>query len=175
MAKQDKEFMLRMQGMIYAYRVAKESGVEALGKDIRKRNITNAPMKFSSRQIDEFYKYVYQNVYTNILATMCWSLNDCFGFGGKRLKQLIEDFQKKAWDFTDLDYMGQHYVKLEDVAVELNKKYKLGLDIECIAACERTFDEKDERRRMCQIDRVLEVMRNEGYTEAAEFLESKLD
>ena len=26
MAKQDKEFMARMQGMIYAYRIAKEGG-----------------------------------------------------------------------------------------------------------------------------------------------------
>lgn len=84
MARQDKDFMLRMQGMIYAYRVAKESGVEALGKDIRKRNITNAPMKFSSRQIDEFYKFISQNVYTNMLAVMCWTLYDSFGFGKKK-------------------------------------------------------------------------------------------
>ena len=175
MAKQDKEFMLRMQGMIYAYRIAKESGVEALRNDIKKRNITNAPMKYSSKQIDEFCKYISQNVYINTLATMCWALKDCFGFGEKRLKQLVEDFQKKAWDLTDLDYMGQHYVKLEDVAIELNKKYKLGLDIERIAACERLADENDTRRRMCQIDRVLEVLRLEGYHKAAIFLEKKLD
>lgn len=175
MAKQDKEFMARMQGMIYAYRIAKESGIEALEKDIRKRNITNAPMKFSSRQIDEYYKFVLQNVHTNTLAIICWSLNDLWGFGKGRLNQLIEDFNKKLWDFSDLDYMGQYYIKLEDVAVELNKKYKLGLDIERIAACERMADENDERRRMCQIDRVLEVLRLEGFHKAAAFLEEKID
>lgn len=171
----DKEFMARMQGMIYAYRVAKESGVEALARDIKKRNITNAPMKFSSKQIDEFYKYISTNVYTNMLATMCWALNDCFGFGEKRLKQLIEDFNKKSWDFTELDYVGRHYVRLEDIAVEMNKKYKLGLDIEKIAACERLADEKDERRRMCQIDAVLKALNDGGYKDAAKFIESKLE
>jgi hypothetical protein len=175
MAKQDKEFMARMQGMIYAYRIAKESGIEALEKDIRKRNITNAPFKYSSKQIDEFCKYISQNVYTNILATMCWTLNDVFGFGEKRLKVLIEDFNKKCWDFTDLDYVGKHYIRLEDVAIELNQKYHLGLDIERITACERMADENDERIRMCKIDRVLEVLKEAGYQKAAEFLESKLD
>ena len=175
MARQDKDFMLRMQGMIYAYRVAKESGVEALGKDIRKRNITNAPMKFSSRQIDEFYKFISQNVYTNMFAVLCWTLYDSFGFGKKRLGRLTEDFNKNSWAVTDLDYMGQHYIKLEDYAIELNKKYDLKLDIERIAACERKADENDERTRMCRIDRVLEVLREAGYSKAADFLESKLD
>ena len=164
-----------MQGMIYAYRVVKEGGIEALEKDIRKRNITNAPFKYSSKQIDEFTKYISQNVYTNMLATMCWTLNDVFGFGKKRLKELIDDFNKKCWAFTDLDYVGQHYVRLEDVAVELNQKYALGLDIERISACEKIADENDERRKMCQIDVVLKVLRDAGYKKAAQFIESKLE
>lgn len=175
MAKQDKEFMLRMQGMIYALKVAKEGGIDALEKEIRLRNITNAPMKFSQKQIEELYKYMSQNVFANTVATMCWTLNDLWGFGKDRLHKTLADFNKKSWAFTDLDYMGQHYIKLEDVAIELNKKYKLGLDIERIAACEKMADENDTRRRMCRIDRVLEVLRLEGFHKAAAFLEKKLD
>jgi hypothetical protein len=164
-----------MEGMVYALKIAEKEGVEALRRDIRKRGITQAPLKYSEKQIDEFVKYISKNVHANMLAIMCWSLNDVFGFGESRLKRLIADFEKKSWDFTDLDYLGQKYIKLEDVAVDLNKRYKLGLDIERIAMCEKMADDADTRRRMCEIDQVLEVLKGNGYGDAAAFLGRKIE
>ena len=93
----------------------------------------------------------------------------------KRLERLRDDFQRNTEAIQDLDYMGQHYVRLQDYAIELNRKYDLGIDVERIASCEENYDKTDDRTRMCRIDRVLEVLKNEGYEAAAGFLESKLD
>ncbi|MBR3762215.1 MAG: hypothetical protein IKK59_05675 [Lachnospiraceae bacterium] len=175
MAKQDKEFYWRMQGMIYALKIVKTGGKEALEKEIRMRNVLTAPLGCSEKQVRELYHIMSQNVYVNMLTAMMWTVHESFGFGKKRLEQLREDYNRNVEIITDLDYMGQHYIRLQDYAVELNQKYDLGLDIERIAACETQFDEKDERTRMCQIDRVLEMLRSGGYEAAAEFLEKKLD
>ncbi len=175
MAKRDNEFYWRMQGMLYALNVAKRGGVAALEKDIRMRNITKAPLSYTEKQVEEFYLMVTQNTYMNMLSAMMWTLHDSFQFGEKRLERLKAEFYKNTEAVADLDYMGQHYVRLQDYAVELNKKYDLGIDVERIAACEAKYDEKDEATRMCRIDRVLEVLKEAGYQKAAKFLESKLD
>lgn len=175
MAKQDKEFYWRMQGLLYALKIVKDGGVEALEKEIRMRNVLPAPMGCDGKQVKELYSIMSRNVYINMLTAMMWTVHNSFGFGKKRLEQLREDYNRNVEIITDLDYMGQHYIRLQDYAVELNQKYDLGLDIERIAACETQYDETDERTRMCQIDRVLEMLRSEGFEAAAEFLEKKLD
>ena len=175
MAKQDKEFYWRMQGMLYALKMVKEGGIEALEKDIKIRNVLSAPIGCSEKQVRELYQIISQNVYTNMLAVMLWTIHDSFGFGKQRLTQLKGNFDKNIEFVTDLDYLGQHYVRLQDYALELNQKYDLGMDIDRIAACENLYDESDERTRMCRVDRVLEVLRGAGYEVAAGFLESKLE
>ena len=175
MAKSDKEFYWRMQGVVYALKIVKEGGVEALEKEIRMRNFLCAPIGCPEKEIRKLYQNFSQNIYVNMLSVMLWTLHDSFGFGKKRLHQLKADYDKNTAVIFDLDYMGQHYVQLQDYAIELNKSYDLGLDVERIASCESMHDQKDERTRMCQIDRVLEVLRNEGFEKAAGFLESKLD
>lgn len=110
----------------------------------------------------------------NMLSAMCYTLHDSFGFGKKRLEKVRDAFTKNTEAIQDLDYMGQHYVRLQDYAIELNEKYDLGIDVELIASCEASYDEKDTRTRMCQIDRVLQVLKDEGFQKAAGFLEEKI-
>ena len=175
MAKADREFYWRMQGMVYALKIAKEGGTEALEKEIRMRNFLCAPIGCPEKEVRKLYHNFSQNIYVNMLSAMMWTLHDTFGFGKTRLERLKDDFNRNTIAIMDLDYMGQHYVRLQDYAIELNKKYNLGIDVDRIASCEEVYDEKDERTRMCRIDRVLEVLRMEGYEKAAEFLERKLD
>ncbi len=171
----NKDFELRMQGMLYALKIAKEGGIEALEKDIKRRGILNAPIKFSGKQLREYYEYVSKNVFENMFCAVAYTLYDSFGFGEKRLKRVQEEFKRNVSPVMDLDYMGQHYIRLRDYALELNRKYNLGIDINRIAACEDGQDQRDGRTRMCQTDRVLAVLREEGFTKAAEFLEKKLE
>ena len=61
MAK-DKDYDLRMQGMIYALNLAKKDGIEALERDIRTRNVLKAPMKFTESQMREFWNALSTNL-----------------------------------------------------------------------------------------------------------------
>lgn len=54
MAKRDKEYEARMQGMLYSVNVVKESGLEALEKDINKRGVLKAPLAYTDKQIEDF-------------------------------------------------------------------------------------------------------------------------
>lgn len=69
---------------------------------------------------------------------------------------------------------GGHFVKLEDFAVELNEMYDLGIDVNRVAYCQDKHDEGNEDFRVCKIDRVLQELRNNGFKDAAEFIEKKL-
>ena len=64
---------------------------------------------------------------------------------------------------------------MEDFAVELNEMYDLGIDVARVAYCQDSHDEKEENYRMCKIDRVLQELRENGFKDAAVFLEKKLD
>lgn len=173
MARVDKEYELRMQGMLYALEVAKNKGVEALEKEVKMRGVTRAEITCKEEKVREMYQMMSQNVYINMLTVICWTLKENFGFGKQRLQKLKTAFDANAQIIQDLDYMGQHYVQLQDFAFELNNKYDLGLDIERIAACEDDYDKRDDRRKYCEIKRVLEILRMNGYRRAAAFLEEK--
>lgn len=171
----DKEFEIRMQGMIYAYNLVKEGGIEALTTDMKRRNFLRAPMKFTAKQIKEFYSEISANLYNNMLTTVCYTLNNSFGFGAKRIRDFKNAFDNHVQYTLDLDYMGEHYVKLEDYAVELNEKFNMGIDVNRVAFCQDSHDQKEEKFRMCKVDRVIHELRENGFNEAAAFLEAKLD
>lgn len=170
----DKTFEWRMQGMIYAYNIAKKDGVEALGKDIKQRGLLNAPLKFTDKQIKEFWSQLSQNLYINMLTTMAYTLSETFGFGKIRLQRLEKEFDQNAQKAMDLDWMGEHYVKLEDYAIELNDKYDMGLDVARIAACQDAQDHSANYTGRCKVDRVIEELTAAGYKEAAGYLAKKL-
>ena len=174
MGRVDKEFEARMQGMIYAYNLVKEGGIEALTADMKKRNYLRAPMKFTTKQMDEFYKYVSANLYNNMLTVVLYTLHDVYGFGPKKINDFKHAFDKSVGDTMNLDYMGEHYVRMEDYAVELNEKFNLGIDVNLVALCQDSYDEGDYRYKMCKVDRVITELRDGGHFEAAEFLERKM-
>lgn len=150
--------------------------MDALESDIRKRGITKAPLKFSQKQIDDFINYVSKNLYSNMLSFFCYAIHEEFGFGGERLKKLRDFVAKAVTDTMNLDYMGTHYVRLEDYAVELNEKYNLGIDVNVIASCQNIADEKDDGTyHYAKIERIIEELRENGMEDAAKFLEEKID
>lgn len=133
MAKRDKEYESRMQGMLYALNVAKEHGVEYLEKEIKKRGIIKSPLAYTDKQIDEFWKQLSENLYATMTCVTGMVLHNTFGFGKQRLHKFREEFLNATNKTIDLDWLGEHYVTLEDYAVELNEKYDLELDVARIA------------------------------------------
>lgn len=174
MARRDIEYESRMQGMISAYNLAKAEGVEALYADIKKRNILKAPIKVTAKEMDEFFKRVSNNIYNNMFMLVLYTLHDKYQFGAKRLKEFKERFDKNLGDTMNLDYMGEHYVRLEDYAVELNEKYNLGIDVNLVAMSQDSYDETDSRYGRCKVSTVIAELRDNGFFDAAEFLEKKI-
>lgn len=174
MAKRDKEYEARMQGMLYSVNVVKESGLEALEKDINKRGVLKAPLAYTDKQIDEFWKQLSENLYATMTCVTGMVLHDEFGFGKQRLHKFREEFQKATNASLDLDWLGEHYVTLEDYAVELNEKCNLGLDVARIAVCQESHDKGNAKYKMADISHVLAELKEHGFEDAAEFLERKM-
>lgn len=174
MAKRDKEYEARMQGMLYAVNVVKELGLEALEKDINKRGVLKVPLAYTDKQIDEFWKQLSENLYATMTCVTGMVLHDEFGFGKQRLHKFREEFQKATNASLNLDWLGEHYVTLEDYAVELNEKYDLGLDVARIAVCQESHDKGNEKYKMADMSHVLVELKEHGFEDAAEFLERKM-
>ena len=68
MAK-DKEFEWRMQGMVYACRMAQERGIEYLVNDIKRRGVTKIDLYCTQEKIDELWNGISENISNNILIT----------------------------------------------------------------------------------------------------------
>lgn len=49
----DKEYEIRMQGMVYACRLAQEQGVDALVAQVRKRGVTRVDITASDKQLND--------------------------------------------------------------------------------------------------------------------------
>ena len=170
----DKEFEARMQGMIYALNVVKESGVEALEQDMKKRNILKLPVTVSEKKMHEYFGTIARNLYNNTLTAVAYTLHNSYGFGRKRIHKFKEAFDKTVQYTLDLDYLGGHFVRLEDYAIELNEKYDLGIDINIVAVCQEKYDKDDDRYRMCRVDSIIDSLRKNGFADAAMFIENKL-
>lgn len=176
MKNRDKEHEWRMQGMLFAATIAKEEGIDALEADIKKRGITKAPITIKQKEIDAFVDYCSKNLYANMYAVFAYALHEIYGFGGDRLKRLKVYIDKMINDVFDLDYMGEHYVRLEDFAIDMNEKYDLGIDIDAVASCQTLADEKPgSNYHVGNVNRIIEVLNGAGYTEAAEFLSKKIN
>lgn len=171
----DKLYEERMRTMISDYNLVKEHGVEALGKEIKRRGLTGLPLNIKSSKIDEMLLHIKESLKNNLVCSFLWVMHSDYGFGKKRLTELLDNVNK-AIDFVfDLDYMGEHYVRLEDYAIEIKEKFGFDIDIDKVAAETAIFDEKDIRYHMMKAEIVIKELKAAGFEDAAKFLESKLD
>lgn len=174
MGKDNKEFEWRMQGMVYATKMAKDKGVDFLEQDIKRRNFLKADIVFKEHQVREFWENISWQIEANIVANVLWTLYDQYGFRKERLVKFRKALDKTMQYTLDLDYMGEHYVRVQDYAVELNKKYNLGLDVDLLAACQDIFDKQDpDYKNTKQLDGIINSLRLGGYYDAANYLISK--
>jgi hypothetical protein len=171
----DKFYEERMRTMIHDYNLVKEEGLEALEKEIKRRGITKLPLSIKSSKIDELLLNIKENLKNNLVCSFLWVMHADYGFGKKRLTELMENVNK-AIDFVfDLDYMGEHYVRLEDYAIEIKQKFGFDIDIDKVASATAIFDERDCRYHMLKTEKVIEELKSAGFEDAAKFLEAKLD
>lgn len=172
----DRDYENRMYGYISAYNKAQKEGLEAVGKDIKNRNLLKVNVAVPESKMREIYEVCSKNCYNNMLTGILYVLHDCCQFGKVRIKKVKDAFDKLVIDTMDLDYMGEHYVRLQDFAIELNEKYDIGIDINKVASCEEISDKsRSEDYHYCQVDKVIKSLKENGFADAAEFLEKKLE
>lgn len=171
----DRDYEARVTGMLYALNIAKNEGIEALEKEIKRRGMLRAPFSWTNTQMENFVQEVTHNLYSNMLCTFAYALHVEFGFGKDRLTRLRTRVNELVNDVFDMDYMGEHYVSLTDYATEMNDRYDLGLDVATIDNCQRLQDKPENGYHYAQIERVCQVLEHAGYSDASEFLKNKLD
>ena len=86
-------------------------------------------------------------------------LRENFGFGKQRLLKFRNEFQNMTKSALDLDYLGSHYVTLEDYANELNEQFDMEIDASRVRNCQGSYDETDAKFRTVKLDKVLEELR----------------
>jgi hypothetical protein len=168
MAKGDKEFYWRMEGMVYAHKIAKEQGIEALEGEIKARNILKASIEVNRERLEELYTIISTRIYNNMLTMAYAALHDTFGFRKDRLKRFKKAFDEKTMLVADLTRFGNHYATFTDYAVEANEKYDLGINIDLVSSVQDCNDETIGKR--ARIDAIEKLLEQNGFTEASQFL-----
>ena len=174
MAKIDKSFQWRMEGMHFAYNIAKNKGVDALLQEIKRRGLLKVDITCSPSKMQEQWNAIKDNMLNNIMACTLWTLWNEFGFGKVRLSRFKNAFDRHAQNAVDLDYLGEHYVMLYEYAEELNRQHGIELDVDLIKQSQIQLDSMNNYTGRCKLSRVLEVLEEYGFDDAAECLRNKI-
>lgn len=174
MAKVDKEYTWRMQGMTHALEVVRENGIEALAKEVKMRGFTRVPLGVPDSEWRRFVDVISTNLYNMTITTAAMALHDGFGFGKDRLRKWKSVFDKKVEHAMNIDWLGEHYVSFEDYANYLNELCDVGIDINVLARVQKTNDALIPGYRQASVDRILEILKDGGFNEAAEYLDKKV-
>lgn len=174
MAKVNKEFQWRMEGMLAACKIVEEKGLEELKKEMKMRGFLKVDVWARKGEVEQLQQYVSENTYCSMLSTTLFTLHDTFGFGKERLHKFKKMFDKNVGNIEDLDWLGDHYVRFEDYAVYLNKNYGFDLNVEKIAALQDLADKEDKRYGRLDTETVIEQLKVNGFKDAATWLERKI-
>lgn len=173
MAKVNKEYEARMQGMIYACNLAETQGIEALKEDIKMRGITKAPLNASQKEIAGLVETICENLYTTFLTMTMIALEDAYGFKKIRLMRFKEAFDKQTIATYDMDWLGKHYISIPEYARYLRDECGIDLSddfIEVATRCQSATDNGNLSYKKVQLERLIEELEASGHVKAAEWL-----
>jgi len=101
MAKDNKNMEFFRQGMLRAYQLVKEDGVEALEKELKFRNITKINGPMLAKELDGGIDQIKRLTYETIMAMAVGVLYSEFGFGKKRIERFKEAFESATDGLAD--------------------------------------------------------------------------
>ncbi len=166
---------LRNEGMAYALKIAERHGIEELRQQVKLRGYFQATVKFTPEEMTQTIDNIAERIYNNMLTMVYAVMHDKHGWRKKRLLDFKRDFDEKVHVVGDLDGMGHHYAKFEDYAIEANKLYDLGIDIEKVREAQRNNDENDRANGIAvEADSVIGWLRKNGYSDAADAVKKEV-
>lgn len=92
MGKQNERMEYYRQGMLRAYKLVKEDGIEALEKELQFRNVTRINGPMLAKEIDVGIDQIKRLTFETIQAMAAGVLYSEFGFGKKRIERFVEAF-----------------------------------------------------------------------------------
>ena len=116
-----KEEKWRIEGALYALRLAKEKGIDYLQEDIKKRGALGLSLQIPEKAAREAYDLLAKNVMNTMKTVALWTLYTEYGWKSIRLKRFEENMDKHSAMCMEYDRYGKNYVKLSDMAKELQE------------------------------------------------------
>jgi hypothetical protein len=173
MAKIDKEYEARIQGMLYACNLAEKEGIDALKKDIQMRGITRVPIGVTEKELNSLVGTLAENLYTTFLTMTMIALEDAYGFKKTRLMRFKESFDKHTIATYNMDWLGKHYISIPEYARFLRDECGIDLDdnfIEIATKCQSATDKSHPDYKMVHLNRLVVELSENGHEKAAEYL-----
>lgn len=144
MAKIDKNLQkMRNDGMVYALGIVKEKGIEELEKEIRYRKATYVPCEVTRDLMAELIRNQSENLQDMLLVIVLMALHDKFGFGSRRMKEFVKEYNRQNLATMNLDLNGEHYVYVYEFAEWLNENCDANFNIEKIKSIELLAEKKE--------------------------------
>ena len=95
MAKMDKEYEARMQGMLYAANIVKEHDLEYLEKEIKRRGVIKSPLAYTDKQIDEFWNQLSELILYATMTCVTGMVMMCLDLGSRDYINFEKSFRKR--------------------------------------------------------------------------------
>lgn len=165
-----KEEKWRNEGADYALRVAKEKGVDGLERDLRCRGALGLSTVIPYKAAEEMYGMLAERILCTVKVMAMWTLYEEDGWRSVRLKRFSEQMDKHSEMCMSLDNFGKNYVRISDMAKELQEKCGIRSDIDTLSEIEQ---ENSKKNRFISVDAVAELMREHGQEDLADALLSK--
>lgn len=148
--KFSKEYRAELQGMHYAYRYAKEHGIEELEKEMKRRGAMEITTKIPRSVIRKVEEQISMTTTETVCLMSVACIRDCFGIGPKRMQNFLDKFAIRTQCLLDGD------IHWEDLQEQVKEELKMELDISELVSGRRV--EKALKR---QDEKIVQIMKKE--------------
>lgn len=167
----NKMHQYRNDGLAFAMKIIDKDGVDGLKKEVQNRKAFFIPFDFGREECKAMYSMLAERILATYNSVALFTLHDKWGFGKKRLERFRDDFNEQCEMISTWDRFGEHYVTIKDMADELCSKYGIDLNDNQLEVIDEENKKKDEEERRVELEAIIELLRENKYEDAVEFLE----
>lgn len=126
--KLSKEEQARRAGMAYAFKIAKEKGIDGLEQELKRRGALYAPCFLTQKELDDFTNRVKVHAIGTITAMAEYVLRNKFDFGNCGKNGEMGRMDKfKYWMNFYAESVIEDYLTIDDMVENLNEE--TGIDL----------------------------------------------
>lgn len=169
MGKQSQYEAGRLDGLDLALRIARESGVEGLEKQVKMRGAWGIHTHLAVKELDEATERIKQITIQTVQVAALSILHDTFGFGKVRCQRFMKSFDKLCV------YLNRGWLYWYDLITEINNEIQLDLrtDIITETSMGTTYAHPEPEDIYSENDLVVEeewkaILKELGFSEEAE-------